>query len=198
MTIFGMYFSLGLNHILEFQAYDHILFLLVLCAVYVLKEWKQTLMLVTAFTIGHATTLALASLQIIIFPTGIIEVLIPTTILITAIANIIHKKTTYSKRLHYLKYLIAMFFGLIHGLGFSHTLRALLGKEQNIIKPLFAFNLGIEAGQIIIVLITLSIAYLFINLIKVKRREWNLVISGMGLGISIILIIENIQLIINN
>ena len=192
-----MYFSLGLNHIVDLQAYDHILFLLVLCAVYILKEWKHVLFLVTAFTIGHTTTLALASLKIIIFPTNIIELLIPITILITAIVNIIHKKTTYFKRLHLFKYITALFFGLIHGLGFSNYLRALLGMEQNIINPLFAFNIGLEIGQIIIVLLILTIAFIFIKLLKAKRREWNLVISGIGLGISIILIIENLYKLIN-
>ena len=187
-----MYFSLGLNHILDFQAYDHILFILVLCAVYILKEWKHVLTLVTAFTIGHTTTLALATLRIIILPINLIELLIPITILITAIANIIHKKTTYSKRLHLFKYITALFFGLIHGLGFSNYLRALLGMEQDIIKPLFAFNIGLEIGQIVIVSIILLIAFAFFKLLKVKRREWNLVISGIGLGVSIILIIENI------
>jgi hypothetical protein len=120
----------------------------------------------------------------------LIEILIPITILITAIANIIYKKDSYSAKLHLIKYILALFFGLIHGLGFSNYLRSLLGNEENIIKPLFAFNFGLEIGQIIIILIILFLSYLAINIIKTKKRDWTLILTGAGLGISIVLIIE--------
>ncbi|PLX11680.1 MAG: HupE / UreJ protein, partial [Marinilabiliales bacterium] len=144
----------------------------------------------TAFTLGHSVTLALASLQILIFPTDIIEFLIPLTIFITAIGNILYKGENMSKRMHNLKYVLAMFFGLIHGLGFSNYLRSLLGMEGNLVKPLFAFNIGLEIGQITIVMCILLMSFLFHRVMNTKHREWNLVISGAAAGISFILMLE--------
>lgn len=190
MENFGLYFNLGFEHIADIKGYDHILFLVSLCGIYLFKNWKKVLVLVTAFTIGHSITLALASLKIIIVNSALIELLIPITILITAISNILTKKTDFSSSLHKLKYIVALFFGLIHGLGFSNYLRSLLGVEENITGPLFAFNLGLEAGQIAIVILILTLAYIFINVLKTPRREWNLVLSGAALGISLIMTIE--------
>lgn len=192
MSVFLMYLKLGFEHIIDIQGYDHILFIATLCAVYAIKEWKKVLILITAFTLGHTTTLALASLNIISVSSYWVELLIPVTIFITGIANILKKSDRFSSKLHVYKYATAMFFGLIHGLGFSNYLRAMLGAESNIVKPLLAFNIGLELGQIIIVSVVLGLAYLFINLLKSPKREWNLVLSGAGLGISLILIIERI------
>ena len=190
MSVFQLYLSLGLSHIADIQGYDHILFILALCGVYVLKQWKHVLILITAFTLGHSLTLVLATFNIISIPSSLIELLIPITILITATGNIVYKKVEFSKKLHVFKYFTALFFGLIHGLGFSNYLRSLLLQEQDLIMPLFAFNVGIELGQVLIVLGILFIAELFVHLFHSNRREWNLVISGMALGISLILIIE--------
>ncbi len=189
MDIFYMYFKLGFQHIIDINAYDHILFVAILCAVYGVNEWKQVLILVSAFTIGHTTTLALASFNIISISAKLVEILIPVTILITAIGNLLKKENRFSKKLHIYKYILTMFFGLIHGLGFSSYLRALLGSESNIVKPLLAFNLGLELGQIIIVVVFLFLAFVFINLLKTRKREWNLVVSGAGIGISLMFII---------
>jgi hypothetical protein len=190
MSVFNMYLQLGFGHIIDLRAYDHILFIVTLCAVYQIGEWKHVLVLVTAFTIGHTTTLALASLNIINIKSELVEFLIPLTIFITAIANISIKQTEYSTGLHRFKYATAMFFGLIHGLGFSNYLKSLLGNEESIIKPLFAFNLGLEIGQIIIVGAILASAFLMLNLLKILKREWTLVLSGAGLGVSLILMFE--------
>ncbi|MBN2756814.1 MAG: HupE/UreJ family protein [Bacteroidales bacterium] len=190
MSLFSIYLKLGFDHIIDFQAYDHILFITTLCAVYLFREWKKVLILVTSFTIGHSITLALASLNIIRVNTNLIEFLIPLTIFITGVANIIEKNQNFSKKLHLFKYFTALFFGLIHGLGFSSYLKSLLGMQESIFQPLLAFNLGLEIGQIIIVLSILVVAEIFINLLKTKKREWTLVFSGMGIGISIILMIE--------
>jgi len=190
MSVFGLYFKLGTSHITDLQGYDHILFLIVLCAVYSFKQWKQVLILITAFTIGHCTTLLLATFNVLKVSTAWIEFLIPVTILITAIANIIQKKDGVNRNLHLVKYASALFFGLIHGLGFSNYLRSLLGSESNLIKPLFAFNLGIELGQIIIVVFIFVLTFIVVNLMMLKRRDWNLLLSGAGLGISLILILE--------
>jgi hypothetical protein len=192
MSVFGIYLQLGFQHIIDLAGYDHILFIVTLCAVYQIKEWKRVLVLVTAFTIGHSITLALASLNLIKANAGLVEFLIPLTIFITAIANIASKQVEYSSKLHGFKYLTAMVFGLIHGLGFSNYLKSLLGNEESIVKPLFAFNLGLEIGQIIIVTAILLFASLFIGYFKSAKREWTLVLSGAGFGISLILMIERL------
>lgn len=185
-----MYLQLGFEHIADFVGYDHILFIMTLCAVYSISQWKKILVLVTAFTVGHSTTLVLATLHIINIPSKIIEFLIPVTIFITAFANILQNNETISPRFHGFKYSCALFFGLIHGLGFSNYLRSLLGIEKSIVLPLFSFNVGIEAGQLAIVTIVTLISYGIVRIIKAPQREWHLVLSGAGLGISLILMIE--------
>jgi len=194
MSVFTLYFKLGISHIADLQGYDHILFLLVLCAVYTFKQWKQVLILITAFTLGHCTTLVLATLNIMRVSGDWIEFLIPVTIFITAVANIIQKKEFVSPALHLAKYTTALFFGLIHGLGFSNYLRSLLGAESNLVKPLFAFNLGIELGQIVIVTLIFILTFVVVHLMFLKRRDWNLVLSGAGLGIALILMVERFPL----
>ena len=192
MSTFQLYLTLGLQHIADFKGYDHILFIITLCAVYQLRDWKNILILVTAFTIGHSLTLVLATFNIVRISGDLIEFLIPVTILLTAVGNILQKKDSFSKSHHRYKYGLAMFFGLIHGLGFSNYLRSLLSSEDSLAVPLFSFNLGIEIGQLIIVSIFLLFGLLLLNLMKFKPREWNLLISGAGIGISLILIFERI------
>jgi len=190
MSLFEMYIKLGFEHIADTNSYDHILFIITLCAVYSLKQWKNVLILVTAFTVGHTTTLALATLNIIKFPSEIIEFLIPVTIFITAIGNFFQKTLTVSNKLHLFKYSTALFFGLIHGLGFSNYLHSLIGNEGSIIMPLFYFNLGVELGQLFIVSCIIACTYLIVDYLKVIRREWNLILSGAGFGVSIVLILD--------
>ena len=189
MSIFEMYLKLGFSHIADVRAYDHIIFVVVLCAGYFWRDAKQVLILVTSFTIGHSITLALATLGIFQLPTAWIEFLIPLTIFVSSIANFSHEKNS-SKRFYYFKYAIALFFGLIHGLGFSNFLRALLGGEENLVLPLFSFNIGLEIGQIMIVLLFMLASYLAVNKRNFPEREWTLIVSGAGLGISLILMIE--------
>jgi hypothetical protein len=190
MSLFELYFWVGIEHITDIVGYDHILFLITLCAGYTIASYKRILVLITAFTIGHSITLALSLLKVIIIPSGLIEFLIPLTIFITAVSNIFQKSEICSPIFQKVKYFVALFFGLIHGLGFSNYLRSLLGSEDSILMPLFSFNLGLEAGQIIIVLLTVILSYLFHKIFKVQYREWNLVLSGAGIGISVILMIE--------
>lgn len=190
MSIFYMYFKLGVTHITDLIGYDHILFIMVLCAAYSFTQWKNLVILITAFTIGHCTTLILAINNYITIHGEIIEFLIPITILLTSIANILQKDDLVKQKHQLFNYLMAMFFGLIHGLGFSNYLRSLLGSESNLVKPLFAFNLGIELGQIMIVAIIILITAVTVYFGHVKKREWNLILSGAGLGVSLILIIE--------
>ncbi len=191
-----MYLSLGIDHIADIKAYDHILFILTLCAVYQVNQWRKLLILITAFTIGHSITLALASLKFINVSTNLIEFLIPVTILITALANILQKSGKISLKAHYFKYFLALFFGLIHGLGFSNYLKSLLGEESSIIGPLFSFNLGIEIGQFLIVAIIVLITWILVDMLGVKRREWNLILSGAGLGISLVIILDRLPVLL--
>ncbi|MDA3952826.1 MAG: HupE/UreJ family protein [Bacteroidales bacterium] len=187
MSSFQLYLQLGISHITDIQGYDHILFLLTLCAVYQIKQWKSVLVLITAFTVGHCTTLLLSTLNFINISSALIEFLIPLTILITAIVNIIHKGENITPKLQAIKYSTALFFGLIHGLGFSSYLKSLLGLESNIIKPLFAFNLGIELGQMIIVLIFFIITSVITDLLKLNKRNWTITLSGISVIVSLML-----------
>jgi len=193
MNEFALYFGLGKDHILDYvNGYDHILFVLALCAVYIIGDWRKILILVTAFTIGHSITLALATLNLINVPTNSIEFLIPLTIFITAVANLFKKEGADSKAKTQINYVFALFFGLIHGLGFSNYLRALLGKQENIVSPLFAFNLGLEFGQIIVVAIFLAISFILIELVKVPRRDFRFVLSSAIAGIALVLMKDRI------
>ena len=195
MSVFGMYLQLGFEHIIDIKGYDHILFIMTLCAVYLFTDWRHITVLVTAFTIGHSITLALATLHILRIKPQLVEFLIPLTIFITAVENIVMKRTDFSPTLYRMKYLSALFFGLIHGMGFSNYLRSLLGEQESIVKPLFAFNVGLEIGQLIVVTCILILATFFVKFLKAPKREWSLVLSGAGLGVSIILMIERSGLV---
>lgn len=190
MSVFELYLRLGIDHILDFKGYDHLLFLIALSIVYPIKEWKKLLILITAFTLGHTTTLILATLELIVVPTRIIEFLIPVTIFMTALLNVFQKSEKSVGGAHGFKYGAALFFGLIHGMGFSNYLHSLLGQEDSLVLPLLAFNVGIELGQIGVVLAITGLTLFAVDLLGTKRREWNLLFSGGALGISLILAIE--------
>jgi hypothetical protein len=190
MEQFKLYFELGVEHILDIQGYDHIMFVVALCAIYAAQDWKKVLILVTAFTIGHSITLALSALEIINFRTDIIEFLIPVTIFITAFSNIIRKQNSLKPGFVNLNYFFGLFFGLIHGLGFSNYLKSLLGRDESIVTQLLSFNLGLELGQIIIVVVFMVISFIFTGLFNVARRDWNLVISSAIAGIAITMMME--------
>ena len=191
MSDFEIYLPLGFQHITDIQGYDHILFVIALCAIYRLKDWKKVVLLVTAFTIGHSITLALATSNLIIYSTKLIELLIPITIVLTCFINFFHKSAEYSldvEKPSFLRYPVAMAFGLIHGMGFSNYLKSLLGSEQSIWQPLLAFNIGLELGQLIIVAIVLTISSLMIDIFRMKKHNWNLILSGIVLGVALTLI----------
>ncbi|NBB19760.1 HupE/UreJ family protein [Runella sp. CRIBMP] len=190
MSEFQAYLQLGFSHITDPNGYDHILFVIALCAIYAFKEWKKVLVLVTAFTLGHSVTLALATLKMITYSSAFIELLIPITIFITAVSNFSEKSTGEPKSPK-LRYVLAACFGLIHGMGFSNYLRSLLGDQDSIVMPLFAFNVGLELGQLVIVAIALAIASLFVDVIRVKRLTWNHLISGIVAGMALSLILGN-------
>jgi hypothetical protein len=193
MSEFGLYFGLGREHILDYlNGYDHILFVLALCALYSVHDWKKILILVTAFTIGHSVTLALATLEIVNVDSSLIEFLIPLTIFITSTANLFRSEQAISKTKVQLNYLFALFFGLIHGLGFSNFLRSLLGKDHSIISQLLAFNLGLELGQIIVVALFLALSFILVDLMKVSRRDLKLILSSAIAGVALVLLKDRI------
>jgi hypothetical protein len=182
MDDFTFYFKLGWQHIISLDALDHLMFIMALAAVYLLKNWKQVLILVTAFTIGHSLTLALSAYDVIRFNSKWVEFLIPVTIVITALFNLI-KKDLDLKRLR-LQYLLALFFGLIHGMGFANTIRFMLMKKQSIVMPLLSFNIGLEVGQIAVVAAILLVSYLLVSKAGLPRRWWVVVLSWIAFSIA--------------
>ena len=191
MDDFVLYFKMGLNHVLDFSAYDHILFLIVLAVVYSLNQWKKVLWLITLFTLGHSITLALSAYGILNVRIDIVEFLIPVTIFITGLVNVLRagKSSTGKENINLI---FALFFGLIHGLGFSNYFRLMIGKEEDKLFPLLEFALGIEASQIIIVLGILLIGSILQNVFRVSKRDWVLVASSIVIGFVIPMMIERV------
>ena len=194
---FLVYLRLGFEHIADINGYDHVLFITALCAVYALRQWRQVLWLVTAFTVGHSITLALATLRLVTINDTLVEVLIPVTIFVTSVVNIVEADETEhrfheSARARRGKYGLALGFGLIHGLGFSNFLRSILGAEESIVVPLLAFNLGLEAGQIVILFFVLLLSLVMVRLVKMTRYAWILVLSGATAGIALTMIIGRV------
>lgn len=194
MQEFSMYFEEGWQHIADLGGYDHILFIMALCAVYLMNDWKKVLILVTAFTVGHSITLALSVLNIVRVSTDLIEFLIPVTIVITALGNAL-RGGKEPGRVQW-NYFLALFFGLIHGLGFSNYLRSMLGRQSDIVQPLLAFNLGLEFGQLIIVTIILILSQLIIQIGKVSRRDWTIFLSAAIFGVAFVMSIERIGILL--
>ena len=177
MNEFALYFTLGREHIIDWQGIDHILFVMALCVRYQFADWRKLLVLITAFTIGHSVTLALSVFNLIHFSTKWIEFLIPVTIVITAISNVFVKKFVYKSKFPFI-YFMALGFGLIHGLGFSNYLKSLLGKDESIWLQLLAFNVGLEVGQLLIVAGVLIVSLILVILLKINRRDYILWMSG--------------------
>ena len=168
------------------------LFLLALCAIYTLADWRKVAALVTSFTVGHSITLALSTFNIISFDAALIEFLIPVTILLTCVTNFFKLKGATAKQgtILSLHNVMAVFFGLIHGMGFSNYLKSLLGHSADTWLQLLAFNIGIELGQLLIVLLLLVIAFLVINVLNAKKRDWIMVLSSVAAGVALILIMN--------
>jgi len=189
MSEFLLYLEIGKDHILDLKGFDHILFVIALCAIYSSRDWKGILFLVTAFTIGHSITLALSTFSVVSVDSDLVEFLIPITILFTAFSNLFKKEVLASK-VNWVQYSLGLFFGLIHGLGFSNYLKELLGVDSGIVVQLFAFNLGLEFGQIIIVLLFFVLTFIMTELFSLARRDWKLIVSSIIVGMSFMLLID--------
>jgi hypothetical protein len=197
--MFPTYFQLGFEHITDVNGYDHILFLIALCAAYRFSDWKSILVLITAFTVGHSLTLALAVLHIITVNSDWVEFLIPLTIFITAGTNLYQARKDPSLtrprlrregNLPILGYVFALGFGLIHGMGFSNFLRSLLGEE--LLLPLFSFNVGLEVGQLIIVAVIFTVQWAAVRFMQLQLRWWNLLLSLIAAGVAVVLMAERL------
>ena len=182
MQDLGFYFEIGWQHIIAWDALDHLLFVLALSAIYLIGNWKQVLILITAFTIGHSLTLVLSVYNIVRVDGKWVEFLIPCTIIVTAVLNLLEKN--YEPRSLRLNYFLALFFGLIHGLGFANAIRFMLAKDQGIGWSLFGFNMGLEAGQVVVVTAILILSFLLVNKAGLKRKWWVRILSLVALSIA--------------
>ena len=198
MDEFWLWFSTGTQHILDWNGYDHILYVIALCLLFSVKEWKKLLYLITAFTLGHSLTLAVSTLNIINIKQNYIEVLIPITIMATCLLNIKNRRfyivNQGIKDINYrFNYTLALIFGFIHGMGFSYVLKSMLGKETSIVLPLLSFNLGLEIGQLLIVALMLLISLFLVRFTRIKKSNYIFFISSAIFGIAFLLFVQRLN-----
>lgn len=192
MSQFWIYFQIGLQHVLDIKAYDHVLFLIALAIPFSFKDWKRIVLLVTLFTVGHTMALLLSVMGIIAIKVNVVELLIPITILITALFNLFTAGKSNKKESVNLIFFVTLFFGIIHGLGFSNYFKSLLGgSATSKLLPLAEFALGIEAAQIIVVFVVLILSYIVQTVFRFSKRDWTLVMSAFVIGVVLPMIIEN-------
>lgn len=192
MSEFWIYFNTGLRHVLDINAYDHVLFLIALTIPYAFKDWKRILLLVTLFTAGHTMALILSVYEIVIIKVNLVEFLIPITILVTAFFHLFTAgKNSKKESISFIAF-VTLFFGIIHGLGFSNYFKTILpGSASDKLVPLLEFALGIEATQIIVVLIVLILSYIVQTFFRFSKRDWTLVMSAFVIGVVIPMVIES-------
>jgi len=191
MDSFLFFLKQGFFHVFDWKAYDHILFLVVLTVVYTFSNWKKTLWLITLFTIGHTISLILSTYGVISINKRIVEFLIPLTILITALVNVFTAGKGNRKGYLNLNLIFALFFGLIHGLGFSSYFNMIISKGDSKLLPLLEFALGIEIVQLLIVFIVLILGFIIQTVFRFNKRDWVLVTSSIVIGFVIPMLIAN-------
>lgn len=192
MNEFWLYFKIGLDHVLDINGYDHVLFLIALTVPYAFKDWKRVLILVTLFTAGHTLALILSVYEVIIIKAALVEFLIPITILITALFHLFTAgKSSKSESITFVAF-VTLFFGIIHGLGFSNYFKTILpGSASDKLLPLLEFALGIEAAQIIVVLVVLILSYIVQTFFRFSKRDWTLVMTAFVIGVVVPMIIKS-------
>lgn len=192
MSEFLLYFKIGLNHVLDINGYDHVLFLIALTVPYAFKDWKRVLLLVTLFTVGHTLALILSVYEIVIIKASLVEFLIPITILVTAVFHLFTAgKSGKNESITFVAF-VTLFFGVIHGLGFSNYFKSILpGSATDKLLPLLEFALGIEAAQIIVVIIVLLLSYIVQTFFRFSKRDWTLVMSSFVIGVVLPMIIKS-------
>ncbi len=190
MSEFWLYFNIGLQHVLDIDGYDHVLFLIALTVPYAFKDWKRVLILVSLFTVGHTLALMLSVFEIVIIKASLVEFLIPITILITALFHLFTAGKSSKKESITFVAFVTLFFGIIHGLGFSNYFKSILpGEKVDKLVPLLEFALGIEAAQIIVVLIVLLLSFIVQSFFRFSKRDWTLVMSAFVIGVVLPMII---------
>lgn len=194
ISTFTVYLRLGFEHLLDLQGYDHILFLAVLCAAYTLARWRELLVLVTAFTIGHSVSLAVATLRLVRVDTGLVEFLIPVTIVATAVTNLVGLRredpAEHKVAARPLRYALALVFGVVHGLGFSNFLRLALGEERSLFVPLLSFNIGLELAQIVVAVGVVAVALVAVRFLSLPQRVWTLLLSALAGGLAAVMAVQ--------
>ncbi len=192
MSEFWIYYQLGLRHVLDINAYDHVLFLIALTVPFSFKDWKRVLLLVSIFTIGHTIALFLSVFGVIAVKINLVEFMIPITILFTAIYNLFTSGKSSKNNTITIIGFVTLFFGIIHGLGFSNYIKNILsGAPQSKIIPLFEFALGIESSQLIVVFVVLILSYLVQTVFRFSKRDFTLVMSAFVIGVVIPLIVNS-------
>lgn len=192
MSAASSFFVTGWEHIVDINAYDHLLFVTTLCAAYRLVQWRQILVIITAFTVGHSGTLILSSLELIPTNPRVVDILIPFTIMATAIVNVVRHDKDSDATTAKLSYVIALGFGLVHGLAFASNFKVMMFGES-ILLPLFLFNVGIEAGQIFIVILFMAALWVYSKWLDGEHFKWNLFVSGAGFGIAGTIILNTLN-----
>lgn len=192
MSEFWIYLEIGLRHVLDIKGYDHVLFLIALTVPYAFKDWKRILLLVSIFTIGHTLALMLSVFNIVMIRASLVEFLIPVTILITALFHLFTAgKSAKADNINVTGF-VTLFFGVIHGLGFSNYFKSILdGSPSDKLLPLLEFALGIELAQIIVVLVVLLFSFVFQNFLRFSKRDFTLVFSAFVVGVVVPMIIES-------
>lgn len=181
----------GFFHVLDWSAYDHVLFLIALAVVYDFKNWKKIFWLITLFTIGHTVSLVLAAYNVVSVSKRLIEFLIPLSIFVTSLVNILFAKTASKGTKTNTNLFFALFFGLIHGLGFSGYFKMLIGSADNKFIPLLEFALGVELAQVVIVILILLLGFIFQTIFRFSKRDWIIIISSVVIGVTIPMLINN-------
>lgn len=181
----------GINHVLDINAYDHVLFLIVLTVPYVFKDWKRVLLLVSMFTLGHTLSLVLAAYNVVSVNAQVVEFLIPITILVVALFNVFTSGKGAQKEKVGVLFLSTLFFGLVHGLGFAREFQMFLGDSDNKLVLLLEFALGIELAQVIIVFLVLFLGYIAQTIFRFSKRDWIMVVSAIVVGLVIPMILNS-------
>lgn len=192
MSEFWIYFNTGLRHVLDINAYDHVLFLIALTIPYAFKDWQRVLLLVTLFTVGHTMALLLSVYGFVQIKVNLVEFLIPITILLTALFHLFTAGKNSKKESISFIAIVTLFFGIIHGLGFSNYFNTILpGNASAKLVPLLEFALGIETAQVIVVLIVLILSYIVQTIFRFSKRDWTLVMAAFVIGVVIPMVIES-------
>ena len=192
MQEFWIFFKIGLNHVLDIQGYDHVLFLIALTVPYAFKDWTRVVLLVSVFTLGHTLALILSVFNIVVVKANLVEFIIPITILITAFYNLFTAgKTAKNTSISFIGF-VTLFFGIIHGLGFSNYFKTMLsGEAIDKLPNLLQFALGIQVAQIIVVIAVLLLSFAFQTLFRFNKRDFTLTMSAFVIGVVVPLIIES-------